>query len=57
MSAEMYPEQRMEMVVTRLRSEVEQHTEVTDQDDDFGWGYIAGLKRALLLLSRQEVNR
>ena len=56
MSDEMYPEQRMEMVATRLRSEVERHAEITDKDD-FEWGYISGLKRALLLLSKQEVDR
>ena len=49
MSDEMYPDDPLS-TLAKLRSEVEQHTEITDADDDFGWGYIAGLKRALLLL-------
>ena len=60
MTDEMYPDDPLSslayLLAIRLRSEVKQLTEITDADDDFGWGYIAGLKRALLLL-REEVDR
>jgi len=49
---------RADRIADRLRYEVAEHSEVTDPDDDFGWGYIAGLKRAIRLLTvEQEVDR
>jgi hypothetical protein len=45
---------RADRIADRLRDEVAEHSEVTDSYDDFGLGYIAGLKRALHLLENDR---
>jgi hypothetical protein len=47
---------RADRIAERLRDEVAEHSEVTDSYDDFGLGYIAGLKRALHLLTVEQEN-
>jgi len=49
---------RADRIADRLRDEVAEHSEVTDSEDERGWGYVARLKRALhLLTGDQEVDR